>query len=77
MATLPIAYILHVKRSKTLRISTACSELIGKKADGITGQAIDIFIFGLVGGVGTSLGVGIPMLSPSPASCLALKEGFY
>ena len=76
MATLPIAYILHVKRSRTLRISTACRELIGKSADGAVGKGIDIlFIFGLVGGVGTSLGVGIPMLSAVASELFGVERG--
>ena len=76
MATLPIAYILHIKRSKTLRISTACQELIGERANGIAGKAIDVlFIFGLVGGVGTSLGVGVPMLSAVASELFGVDRG--
>ena len=76
IATLPIAYILHVERSKTLRVSTACSAVLGKHADGPWGKLIDIlFIFGLVGGVGTSLGVGVPMLSAVASELFGVERG--
>ena len=59
-----------------MRISTACRELIGKSADGAIGKGIDIlFIFGLVGGVGTSLGVGIPMLSAVASELFGVERG--
>jgi BCCT family betaine/carnitine transporter len=76
MATLPIAYLLHVKRSSTLRVSTACQGVIGKHANGSLGKFIDIlFIFGLVGGVGTSLGVGVPMLSAVASKLFGFERG--
>lgn len=76
IATLPIAYMLHVKRSQTLRISSACREFIGERADGAAGKAIDVlFIFGLVGGVGTSLGVGVPMLSAVASELFGVERG--
>jgi len=76
MATLPIAYVLHVQRSETLRISTTCDQVLGKATRGVLGKAIDIlFIFGLVGGVGTSLGVGIPMISAVASDLFGLERG--
>jgi len=77
MATLPIAYVLHVKRSPELRLSTACRGLLGDRIDGALGKAIDVlFIFGLVGGVGTSLGVGIPMVSAVASRLFGVTQGF-
>ena len=76
-ATLPIAYVLHNKRASVLRISEACRGVLGKAVDGPAGTVIDIlFIFGLVGGVGTSLGVGVPMISGVGAKVFGVTEGF-
>ena len=76
MATLPIAYMLHVRKSPTLRISTACEGLIGERSKGKLGKLIDVFfIFGLVGGVGTSLGIGIPMISAVASDIFGISRG--
>ncbi len=76
IATLPIAYILHIRRSNTLRISTACDAVLGKHAKGPLGKCIDIlFIFGLVGGVATSLGIGIPMISAVASDIFGVERG--
>jgi BCCT family betaine/carnitine transporter len=76
IATIPIAYMLHVRRSSTLRVSTACEGVLGKRAQGPVGQLIDIlFIFGLVGGVATSLGIGIPMISAVASDLSGVERG--
>ena len=75
-ATVPIAYVLHVKRSNILRMSVACRGLLGDLVDGPLGKVIDVlFIFGLVGGVGTSLGVGVPMVSAVAAHIFGVEVG--
>jgi len=76
IATLPIAYVLHVRRSPTLRISTACDAVLGAHAKGPFGKSIDVlFIFGLIGGVGTSLGIGIPMISAVASDLFGVERG--
>ena len=77
LATLPIAFVLHCGKSRTLRVSTACRRIIPQTPGGDRlGQVIDIlFIFGLVGGVGTSLGVGIPMLSAVASDLFGVDRG--
>ena len=76
IATIPIAYMLHVRRSSTLRVSTACEGVLGKGSQGPLGQLIDIlFIFGLVGGVATSLGIGIPMISAVASDLFGVERG--
>ena len=76
-ATIPIAYVLHVKGSSVLRMSVACRGILGDKVDGPVGKIIDIlFIFGLTGGVGTSLGVGVPMVSGVAARIFGVETGF-
>lgn len=76
MATIPIAYMLHIRRSNTLRVSTACDQVPGLKTDGPLGKIIDIlFIFGLVSGVATSLGIGIPMISAVASDLTGIERG--
>lgn len=76
IATLPIAYVLHVKKSTTLRISTSCQAVLGDRITGPLGKLIDIlFIFGLVGGVASSLGIGIPMVSAVASDLFGVERG--
>ncbi|AQQ54799.1 BCCT family transporter [Planococcus lenghuensis] len=64
LPTVTIAYSFFVKKNHSLKISTACRGILGKHADGFLGQVIDILvIWSLVGGLGTSLGLGVPMVS--------------
>ncbi|MEC9073525.1 MAG: BCCT family transporter, partial [Myxococcota bacterium] len=77
LAALPIGYALHVRRTSVLRLSSACEAVLGSQTDGPVGKAIDVlFIFGLVSGVGTSLGVGVPMVSGIAAHIFGLERGF-
>ncbi|SDJ28496.1 BCCT family transporter [Natribacillus halophilus] len=64
LPALVIAYSIYVRKERSLRISTACRGVLGKHADGLLGKGIDILvIWSLVGGLGTSLGIGVPMVS--------------
>jgi BCCT family betaine/carnitine transporter len=64
LPTVTIAYSFFVKKQSSLKISTACRGALGKYADGWIGKVIDILvIWSLVGGLGTSLGLGVPMIS--------------
>ena len=64
LPTVTIAYSFFVKKNHSLKISTACRGALGKHADGFVGKVIDILvIWSLVGGLGTSLGLGVPMVS--------------
>lgn len=76
LAAVPVAFILHVKASTTLRVSTACSNALPDTGKNGLSKLIDIlFIFGLVGGVGTSLGVGVPMLSAVASDLFGFERG--
>ncbi|MDE4086789.1 BCCT family transporter [Planococcus maritimus] len=64
LPTVTIAYSFFVKKNHSLKISSACRGVLGKHADGWLGKIIDILvIWSLVGGLGTSLGLGVPMVS--------------
>ena len=64
LPAVPIAYMLYVKRYPILRISSACDGALPKAGRGQIKTLIDIMIvLGIVGGVATSLGLGVPLLS--------------
>ncbi len=64
LPALPIAYFYYVRKKHVLKISEACRPLIGKRADGPIGTLIDVlFMFGLMGGAGTTLALGTPMIA--------------
>lgn len=64
VVSVAIAYAYHVRKKPILRLSEACRGILGDKVDGWIGKLIDIFfVFGLIGGVTTSMGLGTPMLT--------------
>jgi betaine/carnitine transporter, BCCT family len=64
LPALPIAYFYYVRKNPVLKISAATKPVLGKLADGPLGIIIDIlFIFGLLGGAGTTLALGTPMIA--------------
>ncbi|MCW8125239.1 BCCT family transporter [Microbulbifer halophilus] len=70
-----VAYMLHVDRRPFLRISEVCRPLLGRRADGWMGSVIDtLIILGLLGGAGTSLGLGVPLVSALTTSLLGIEE---
>lgn len=75
--TIPIAYSIHVKRASTLRLSTACKGVIGSHAEGFVGKLINVLvIFAMIGGVGTSLGLAVPLVTTLFAHMLGIQESF-
>ncbi|MFC0522827.1 BCCT family transporter [Pontibacillus salicampi] len=76
--TLPavsMAYFFYVRKKPTLKISEACRPLLGNKVDGILGNVIDIlFLFGLLGGAGTTLGLTMPLISAGLHDLTGLEE---
>ena len=73
LPALPIAYSLYVKEQPIIRISHACRPLIGKYTDKWPGKMIDVlFIFGLLGGAGTTLGLATPMIAEGVGSLTGL-----
>ena len=70
LPAIPIAYMLFVDNKKSLKISDACENVLPEQGRGAWKTVIDIFVvLGVVGGVATSLGFGVP-LSASLASQL-------
>ncbi|KGP72726.1 BCCT family transporter [Pontibacillus yanchengensis] len=64
LPALPISYFYYVRKKPVLKVSEATRPLIGKYADGPIGTIIDVlFMFGLLGGAGTTLALGTPMIA--------------
>lgn len=64
LPALPISYFYYVKKKPVLKISEACRPVLGKKVDGPIGKIIDVlFMFGLLGGAGTTLAMGTPLIA--------------
>ncbi|MGV8982213.1 BCCT family transporter [Clostridium sp.] len=75
LPTIPIAYAIHVKKTPALKLSVACKGAIGKKADGVIGKVINIIvIFAMIGGVGTSLGLAIPLVTTLIANIFGIQQ---
>ncbi|MGR5131325.1 BCCT family transporter [Vibrio alfacsensis] len=61
---IPIAYCFYVRKKPTLKMSEFARPVLGKKVDGISGHLINfLYMFGMVGGVMTSLALGTPLIS--------------
>ena len=59
-----IAYCVHVRKQNFLRLSAASQGFLGDAANGWLGKLIDIIVvFALIGGVGTSLGLAVPLVT--------------
>lgn len=64
LPAIAIGYMYYVKKVQVLRISKACSRVLGKHTDGLIGKALDVlFMIGLLGSTGTSMGLGTPMIA--------------
>ncbi|WP_438310566.1 BCCT family transporter [Sporosarcina sp. FA9] len=73
--TVVIAYSYFVRKRPSLKLSTALSGALGKYADGWVAKLIDVLvIWSLVGGLGTSLGLGVPMVSAVVGSIFGLQQ---
>jgi betaine/carnitine transporter, BCCT family len=68
LPALPIAYFYYVRKKRVLKISEAVRPVLGKLVDTPIGVMIDVlFMFGLMGGAGTTLALGTPMIAAGVA----------
>lgn len=75
--SVPIAYALFVRRERFVRLSHACRGVIGDSVDGMVGQIIDVVvIFSIMGGVGTSLGLSVPLVATLIGTITGIEQSF-
>ncbi|WP_077328746.1 BCCT family transporter [Virgibacillus siamensis] len=73
-----MAYSFFVRKDHSLKISAACRGVLGKHADGFLGKAIDVLvIWSMIGGLGTSLGLGVPMVSAVIGDLFGLEPSLW
>lgn len=73
-----MAYSFFVRRNRSLRISAACAGALGRHADGLLGKGIDVLvIWSMIGGLGTSLGLGVPMVAAVIGDLTGIQQGIF
>jgi BCCT family betaine/carnitine transporter len=74
-AAVPIGYFFFAKKKKNMKMSEYARPLLGKKSDGILGHLLNFFyIFGLLGGVLSSIALGTPAISSGIAYMIGLEQ---
>lgn len=74
-AAIPIGYFYFAKKKTNMKMSEYARPLIGNRADGFAGHTLNFFyIFGLLGGVLSSIALGTPAISSGFAYMLGLEQ---
>jgi betaine/carnitine transporter, BCCT family len=77
LPTLAIAYPYYNRGLDKLRLSTGCSGVPGFRAEQPLGRVVDtVFMIGLLGGAGTSLGFSTPMIAALSAHIIGVEPSF-
>ncbi|MGB7756455.1 MAG: BCCT family transporter [Salinisphaera sp.] len=77
LPAIPIAYSMYVHNRPGVRLSVASRGVLGRHADGWIGVLLDaVVVFGIIGGVGTSLGLAIPLVSQLTSGLLGIEPSF-
>ncbi|WP_108449127.1 BCCT family transporter [Halomonas sp. BN3-1] len=77
LPAIPIAYSMFVHNRPGVRLSVAARGVLGRHADGWWGALLDaVVVFGIVGGVGTSLGLAVPLVSQLLSGLLGVSPSF-
>ena len=78
ICSLPIGYSYFVRETPILKISEACSSILGSKVKKWPGKIIDIFfILSLAFGAATSLSIGVLMVSAAVCSMLNTTTSLF
>lgn len=77
LPTVAIAYPYYAKKISFLRLSTSCHYFFGGDAESRGERLIDwLFMIGLLGGAGTSLGFSTPMIAACVGRVTGLEASF-
>lgn len=78
LTAVALSYAVYVKKVPVLRVSAVCESMMGdfKYAKAI-GKVIDVLtIFSIVGGLGVSLGLGVPLISAGLGAIFGIAPSF-
>lgn len=77
LPTVAIAYPYYTKKMTFLRLSTSCHFFFGGEQETRSERVIDwLFMIGLIGGAGSSLGFSTPMIAACVARVTGLEANF-
>ncbi|GAB3282271.1 BCCT family transporter [Parahaliea aestuarii] len=73
---LPISYFFYIRKRPVLKISTALMPVIGqRRAEAWPGKVLDVlFIFGLLGGGATTLGLAAPLINEGLTTLFGIQQ---
>ncbi|AMF97086.1 BCCT family transporter [Vibrio harveyi] len=76
---LPIAYFFYVRKQPVLKVSSALMPVLGEeRSKGTAGKIVDVlFIFGLLGGAATSLGLAAPLIGEGLHYLFGMPKNTY
>jgi len=75
LPAIPIAYMVYVRRAHSLRIGDSCDEALPDPVKAPAKTIIDILVvFSIVGGVATSIGLGVPLVSALAVELLGVPD---
>ena len=77
LMTIPVAYTLYVRNHNVFALSEAMEPVAGGRGDRILRRAIDItVIIGMIGGAGTSIGLGVPIVTEFASHLFGFSKGY-
>ncbi len=77
VTALPICYMFYKRKKPVLRISTAAEPILGHRANGGLGKAIEVFfIVGLMFSNAAVMGVSVPIVNHALAATLGIEPSF-
>ena len=78
LPSIPIAYMIYVRRAHSLRISDSCDEALPERIKRSAKTAIDILVvISIVGGVATSIGLGVPLVASLAVELLGVPDSLF
>lgn len=79
VGAIPLAQRFYIRKKAGLSLTACVDNVIGEKAaKGVVGKIIEItFVFGILGGHGTTLALGVPMLSATFSVLTGIPMSFF
>lgn len=75
VGAIPLCYRFYILKKPGLSLSAACEGVLGDRIQGPVGKGIEIIVvFGILGGHGTTLVLGIPMIQNNVATLFGLPD---